>query len=543
LVVEALEARWVPSTVTNLMDSGPGSLRDAIAGTPAGGSVDFQPDLSGTIVLTSGELSIGKDLTIAGPGADVITVSGNNASRVFHITASSTVAISELTIANGRVSGSGAFGGGIDIEGMLTLADCTISNNSANDDEIIAAAYGGGIYNGGTLIVTNSNLSGNSVSGGNIIRGGVYGGGIDNYGTLTVTDCTLSGNSANGAGFAGIAYGGGIDNAGTLIVSDSTFGGNSASGTAYGGYGGGIANNGTLTVISSTLSDNQSNSNGGGIRRDGGQVTVRNTIVAGNTGLSAPDISGTVDSQGYNLIGDGTGGSGYDPTDLVGTSENPIDPMLGPVQDNGGPTQTMALLVSSPALGAGDPDEIGSTDQRGVVRSGGVNIGAYQASATGFVVSAPDTVQSGVPFDVTLTAVDPFGQLALGYAGTVTFSTSDLNPNVVLPADYTFTLADGGVHTFTDTGRGETTLITPGVQTLTVTDMADATITGSTRITVSSTAPETRSHALGSQPPPSRLQGSVAQASDPRHPETIPGDWWFASVVHACAQQSGRIFQ
>jgi hypothetical protein len=95
-----------------------------------------------------------------------------------------------------------------------------------------------------------------------------------------------------------------------------------------------------------------------------------------------PDLDGTFASQGYNLIGNTQGASGYAPSDLVGTAFNPIDPLLGPLQDNGGPTQTMALLAGSPALNAGDPSQLGTTDQRGVVRSGGVNIGAYQASAS-----------------------------------------------------------------------------------------------------------------------------------------------------------------
>jgi hypothetical protein len=123
-------------------------------------------------------------------------------------------------------------------------------------------------------------------------------------------------------------------------------------------------------------------------------------------------------------------------------------------------------------------------DQRGVVRSGGVNIGAYQASATAFLLEAPAAVTAGVPFDVTVTAVDPFGKVAVGYSGTVTFSTTDPDPAVVLPADYTFTLDDGGMHTFTDTGLGEITLVTPGDQVLTVTDTADDTITGSATVTV-----------------------------------------------------------
>src|SRR6516225_6447866 len=120
--LESFEDRCMPSTVTNLADAGPGSLRQAIIDTPAGGTVDFDPGLSGAITLTSGELLIAKDLTIGGPGADAITVSGNHASRVFHVAASSTVAISGVRIADGLVSGSSATGGGIDNEGMLTLA-------------------------------------------------------------------------------------------------------------------------------------------------------------------------------------------------------------------------------------------------------------------------------------------------------------------------------------------------------------------------------------------------------------------------------------
>jgi hypothetical protein len=146
------------------------------------------------------------------------------------------------------------------------------------------------------------------------------------------------------------------------------------------------------------------------------------------------------------LVGNSSGGGGYTDSDLLD-----VDPLLDPLGDNGGPTPTHALLAGSPALNAGAPD------QRGVVRSGGVNIGAYQANASTFFVSAPDMVQSGVPFEVTVTAVDLLGQVAVGYTGTVSFTTTDTDPGVVLPADYTFTLNDGGVHTFTDTGLGETT--------------------------------------------------------------------------------------
>ena len=128
---------------------------------------------------------------------------------------------------------------------------------------------------------------------------------------------------------------------------------------------------------------------------------------------------------------------------------------------------TLALLPGSPALNKGDPAQLGQADQRGVVRSGGVNIGAYQASASQFLVGAPAQVTAGVQFDVTVTAEDEFNQVAVGYIGTVAFSSTDTYP-AVLPDGYTFTPADGGVHTFT----AATALFTAGSQTITVSDTA-----------------------------------------------------------------------
>jgi hypothetical protein len=280
------------------------------------------------------------------------------------------------------------------------------------------------------------------------------------------------------------------------LLSTFTIAGNYAGEGLYGG-GGGIYNAGPLTVSNSTIAGNYA---GGGIDGpgDGGGISnsfltgtlhARNTIIAGNHAGYGPDLDGNLGSLGHNLTGNTQGGNGFHPTDLLN-----VDPHVGPLQDNGGPTQTMALMPGSPALNAGDPSQLGVPDQRGVVRSGGVNIGAYQASASGFVVSAPDMVQAGVPFDVTVMAVDPFNQVAVGFTGTVTFSTTDQDPSVVLPADYAFTLDDGGSHTFTDTGLGETTLITPGDQMLTVMDTADNTIMGSATITVSNAPPSPGTH-------------------------------------------------
>ena len=372
--LEALEARWVPSTVTNLNDAGLGSLRQAIIDTPAGGTVDFQSGLTGTIMLTSGELAITHDLTVAGPGADRITVSGNHHSRVFEIpSAQIRVTISALTVADGFVSGNVAYGGGIFNDGTLTVTDCTVSGNHVEAD--IVGGEGAGITNTGTLTIINCTISGNSASTGE-------GGGIWNaYGTVSLIDSTISGNSALLYAGGGIfQYTGGAG--ATLIMSNSSVSGNSA-----GTLGGGIfLSDGTLSVSNSTVSGNSAGGEGGGVWGNGYAArTIRNTIIAGNTALNAPDMAGSLGSQGHNLIGDGTGGSGYDPTDLVGTAANPIDPLLGPLADNGGPTQTMAELPGSPAIGSGDITNAAMWDQRGPgfprVVNGKIDIGAFEVQA------------------------------------------------------------------------------------------------------------------------------------------------------------------
>jgi hypothetical protein len=168
----------------NLNDSGPDSLRQAISDTPAGGTVDFQPGLTGTIALNSGFLAINKDLTIAGPGAEVITVSGHNALRVFYIAAGFTVQMSGLTIADAHVTNGD--GGGVYNSGTLTLNNCTVSGN--------VALAGGGLVNGGALTLNNCTVSGNSAQANTQFTRD--GGGIYNLsgGSVTVTGSTLSGN-------------------------------------------------------------------------------------------------------------------------------------------------------------------------------------------------------------------------------------------------------------------------------------------------------------------------------------------------------------
>jgi hypothetical protein len=273
------------------------------------------------------------------------------------------VEISGLTIANGLVFD---VGGGIFNAGTLTITNSTLSGNSAGG--------GGGIFSSGTLTINSSTLSGNSASFNTRFGSG---GGISSSGTPTINSSALSGNSANGFGSSG----GGISSSGTLTINSSTLSGNSAN--VFNATGGGIYNTGALSVTSSTLSGNSAGGGGGIFISTSATVTaLRNTILAGNTAPGGPDVSGPLNSQGHNLIGDGTRGSGFDPTDLVGTSTAPIDPMLGPLADNGGPTQTMALLPGSPAVGAGDPTDAPQFDQRGPgfarIVNGMIDIGAFE---------------------------------------------------------------------------------------------------------------------------------------------------------------------
>jgi hypothetical protein len=454
--LEALEDRTCLSTLTvlNPRENGPGSLRATIAAARSGDQIVFSPALNGqTITLTSGELLLNKNLTITGPGAGLLTISGNQASRVFEVAGSATDFISGLTITSGRATPAGGgilnagtltlsnatvsgnlvhggggdldFGGGIYNSGTLTVQSSTVTGNEARGvlpgEFGFESGAGGGIYNRGALTVTNSTVSANTASGG----GGLF----NDRGTTTVNHSTLSGNTAYGPGGAiSIAGGTATVNASTLAsntaddgggirivsgkltINSSMLSGNTASGSdGTGGAisvdggtvtvntctlagnsasyaGGAIYNRGTLTVLSSTITANTasavggiSNSDPNGWGDSNATLNMRNTILAGNAdsyGIS--DLYGALASSGYNLIGDGTWGDGFAATDLVGTYDAPIDPGLGPLQNNGGPTQTMAVLSGSPARNAGDPAQLGMPDQRGVLRSGGVTIGAYQ---------------------------------------------------------------------------------------------------------------------------------------------------------------------
>jgi hypothetical protein len=271
--LEALEGRECPSTlkVTNLADFGKGTLRYEIAQAQSNDTIVFADKLNGgTIALNSGEqLYIGKNLTIQGPGAGLLTVSSDIRShtvRIFEVGRGATVTLSGLTVsAGGGRQASSVFGnyfdgdgGGVLNFGTLTISGCTLTGNTAY--------YGGAIYNGNTLTLRGCTVSSNSAS-------DYYGGGLYNAGNANVQNSTLSGNTAY--------EGGGIYNAASATL---TVSGGALSDNRYASYGGGIYTIGTATVSGCTLSGNTASQGGGGIYNGSTQMelTVLNSIFSGN---------------------------------------------------------------------------------------------------------------------------------------------------------------------------------------------------------------------------------------------------------------------
>jgi hypothetical protein len=427
-----------------------------------------------TMVLDSSTIS-GNQATSSGGGIDNY---GN--------TASGTMIVTGTTI-SGNTAG---LGGGIANSGMMTFSDGTIADNTANPFSI---TNGGGINNIGQMTVTNTRITGNAPD-------GVYndnrttlsgctvmdnaGGGIINYAQMVVRGCTIAGNTGGSGLLATL----------NTVVLDSTIVNNTTSGN-----GGGVVFNefnGLLEIFGSTITGNTATS-GGGIWVAGGfanaRLVIDTTIVAENTAaMSDPDVKGPVQSLGYNLIGQVGGSSGWKTNDRTGTADLPLDPMLGPLTDNGGPTLTRAPILGSPAIDAGDPALAGSADQRGSVRqahTSRTDIGAVEAERIfSFRVTAPAQVAAGEPFSFTVTALDLYGNVAttypvgsVGATGTVHFTSSD--PAAQLPENYTFTAEDQGTHTF------PAVLATPGDQTLQVADTGFIVYTGAATVTVTEDAP------------------------------------------------------
>jgi len=300
-----------------------------MANAANGDTITFNLPLPATITLTT-PLIAPNDITIAGPGASLLTISGGNASII--LGSFGTTSIAGLTFSNGLATGS--TGPAVVFnDGSLSLTGCIVSNNSATN--------GGGV----------------------ILSGGP---------SLTVADCTFAGNSfTNSPGFdaAVIAQ---VNSGTTVTVINSTFSGNSGHTTLL------TNNNATMTVANCTI---RGNTVYGLLVVNGSALNLQNDIISGSSVQDCFNISGTIGVNSHNLIGDG--------------SCSPMlsgNPMLGPLQNNGGPTPTMALLPGSPAIDAGDDSVLGpplslATDQRGAgfprLSNTRVDIGAFEVQQPG----------------------------------------------------------------------------------------------------------------------------------------------------------------
>jgi hypothetical protein len=475
--LEPLEDRTLLSATTYLVnlvgDAGTGSgtsgdirycINQADNPANAGSTITFGTTALGSnlLTLTKGQLVISDNMTITGPGASKLTLSGNNSSRVFNISATTAqVTISGLTISGG----SAAYGGGIVNLGSLTISDSTLSANSATISGggicniggtlsvsgsslsgNTASACGGGLYNNGNLTLSSSTLSGNSgYQGGAVLNARVgtltvsnstlndnsahFGAGLWNRGSLTVGGSALSGNTAAQSS-------GGIDNGGSLTVNNSTVAGNSAQ------YVGGLFNeSGTATLSNATLAQNNATISVGGLDAYSGVVLLHNTLVAGNRlKNSSVDKSSNVaynldSASDYNLIGDGTGHLSTSNHNLFGSSAKPLDPLLAALDSYGGPTQTLALLPGSPAIDAGSSSYGGGTDQRGKSRVNAPDIGAFESQGFTIAVSTGDnqnaivTTDSADPLVVSVTAKNAVEPVA---GGAITFTAPATGASAVL---------------------------------------------------------------------------------------------------------------
>ncbi len=497
-----------PWTVTKTADTNDGacdtdcSLREAIAAASPGDTINFAPSVSGTITLALGALAINKSLTINGPGASILAISGGGASRVVNISAG-TVSISGLTVRDGGSvpigagilnlgatatiltgmtiannsstdSGAGVYsttpitltgvmltdntsggsGGGVYSAGSTTLAHTNVTSNTAN--------FGGGIGNEGTLLLNNAIVSGNSSTPN-------YGGGISNSGAMTLTNVLIANNVSN-------TIGGGIFNGGTLTstLTNVTISGNTATNNFGGGlhnntgatinlanvtlstntaksWGGGISNSGEMSVVNSTVANNQLSPTPGasGITTFGA-LTLKNTIIANNAGGNCDNI---FTSLGHNLSSDATcNGSLVDPSDLKST-----DPLLGALANNGGSVPTHALSGGSLAIDAGTDTGCPSTDARGAVRPEGTHcdMGAYEygAAPTLSSISPSSALTGGPAFTLTLTGTNFI-------SGTVAqWASSSLATAFISSTQLTATVPAGNLST---SGTFNVTVQNPG---------------------------------------------------------------------------------
>lgn len=443
----------------------PGSLRAQIAAAGTGDTITFGLDCAATPIALEVAILISKNLTIDAtqptPHAIIVDIAASSSDPAFIVDGDSaptparaTVRIAGLTIRNGTGS---PFGGAVVVgNAALTLDAMIFTNNQAT-------ILGGAAYNTckGALTVSRSTFTGNQAG---------TGGAIFNEcaGTVQITESVFTGNSANN--------GGAIASSGTLVVRGSTFSANLATATSggFGGQGGAIASFGTadivnstfagnrsvtggavstvggvegepLRIVNSTLRGNSASGHGGAIEADGPSLTITNTLLAANTAPTGANCDGAVTDGGRNLE--------FNPTTTCGlTSGAPTfdvlaDPKLAPtLASNGGPTQTLALLSGSAAVGAGDATvcantsgtaSVGGTDQRGLPRPATVcAIGAFEPQPARLAPGPARSATVGTAFGpLTATVSDDQGNALGGIP--ITFAAPASGPSGSFPGNAT----------------------------------------------------------------------------------------------------------
>jgi hypothetical protein len=348
----------VTTASDNLSGFGGVSLRLAVANVATNGTVTFHPSLSdATITLSGGHLVLAKNLTIdASALARPVVLDGLGTHRIFTINAGATGTLDSLVITNGF---GWQRGGGVENLGTLTLRRCTVIGNYSDAPLSSGPGGGGGLYNGGVCTIESSTIANNSV--GPQVLGG---GGIMNEGTLTLNQCTVAGNDGHFGNFGG---GGVLAHAGVMAVNQSTVSGNTAFSFGDGFY------------VSS-----------------GAEVTVSNSIVAGNAG-----------NDFYAAAG----------LSLLGVNLTNVAPQLAPLGDYGGPTPTMPPLFGSPALNACTNGTGFATDQRGLPRVFGAaaDLGAVEVQV---LFPVADTLPATNIYNTTATLrgmVNPGGRPAVAW--------------------------------------------------------------------------------------------------------------------------------
>lgn len=486
-------AHAVTFTVTSTADSGSGTLREAIdmanANLNGPGVVDvieFDLTLPDTISLTSGELTILDDLTINGPGADMLTVSGSNLSRIFFINDGDKITISGLKIADGNGVGaalSGTAGGAMLLsanDSEVELNDCVLENNSTMADSADGAITS--ITPEIKLVVNRCSFTNNSAvsTSDDFARGGVFGMTADRF-TLEVNDSTFTSNYAQsneGVAAGGVIslsreqleikfnnctfdsnyvisnndandpnYGGAIGDfdssgSGFVEITNSTFFGNyiECNAEECEVYGGAIGSGGNTfiscdhcTFLSNTVSctgiDCIASGETIGVL-DSDKITISNSIMSTD---NAANNCIPVTSLGYNID---NGSSCVDGTE-TGDKAN-TDPMLDPLglQDNGGLTETIALLPASMAIDMANPASVLTVDQRGFGRPSGafLDIGAFEDQPVGKVTIVKETFPIGAQnIDFATSGLIPGDPLENGF----TLNSDEQTMTGMLPADGT----------------------------------------------------------------------------------------------------------